>query len=394
MAITFYTGDPRAGKSYGVTEHVILQALKEGRQLVTNIPLYKGKLCAHAEEQGWDFPRIYEISIEEIEKNPSVLLTFPSGSVFALDEVWELWPSGQRTNQVHKSYLQFFKMHGHRVGETGHTDQIILISQNPSDLAMWLKNMVTETYWITKLDKVGKPNSYRVDIWSSCPGARGKQPKLIRQLFGSYKPSVYQFYKSQTQNNTHNWGHGLETKVDGRANILKSAQLRYGIPAALILFLFGGYGLYSSWGLFDSSEEPLQNIKAKPKPTPVLLQANHVHIPDDMQIKNKPSIKSEINDSQNIIASTPSQSQQPLSSSLSFKPSREWRLAAVIESEEGGRVLVQGRAGLREIPYSDCYTNEGTMEIRCMVDGAIVASWTGQRMSNFGNTAVEGDYLP
>ncbi|MCW8827518.1 MAG: zonular occludens toxin domain-containing protein [Gammaproteobacteria bacterium] len=388
MAITFYTGDPGAGKSYGVMEHVILQSLKQGRHIVTNIPLYKGRLALHCEEKDWPFPRIHELTIDEIEKNPAVLSSFPDGSVFALDEIWQLWPSGQRVKDVENSVLEFFKMHRHRVGETGHTDQIVLISQNPADVAMWIKNMVTETYWMTKLDKVGRPNNYRVDVLSACPGVRGKKSAKLRQLFGSYKPEVYKFYRSQTQNKSEDWGHGLEAKVDDRANILKSAPVKYGIPAALVLFVLGGYGVYSSWGQFVNPED-LKAVSTVKPASSVLVETSSPKVPDDM----KPS-KSV---ARSVSSSAPVEAMQvdeggAGSMSVFPKPSKEWRLAGIITAKGKGVAVVQGRSGLRRVPFSDCFIPEGIEEYRCYVDGSLVAVWTGQNMAQYGNTAVEAPF--
>lgn len=46
MAIHGYVGKPGAGKSYGVTEHVVIPSLKQDRHVVTNIPLSVDDLLA------------------------------------------------------------------------------------------------------------------------------------------------------------------------------------------------------------------------------------------------------------------------------------------------------------------------------------------------------------
>lgn len=373
MAITLYTGDPGAGKSHGAIEHVLLPSLEQGRTIVTNIPLYKGKLHAYTEEQGWPEPKILEADIEDILETPSKLLQYPNGSVFLLDETWLLFPAGQRVNQAPSEFKVFFKMHRHRTGGSGHTDQIILLTQHPDDIASWVRNMVTETYWMTKLDKVGRPNDYRVDVHSSCPGARGKKSQVLRRLFGSYKEDVYRFYISQTQNKSERWGHANEEKVDKRANILNAPLVKYGVPISVLLVLFGTWTGVKAFNRItvdksQSSPSPVSNPNPAPAP-PVPQQVVKTRV--EVQ---QPALEQE----------KPRHVQQ-----VSQEPSTEWRLVAYLLSEAKGRFYALGRSGMREIPREACFIPDGIDEWRCLVDGHIVAQWTGQSMSAFGNSSVE-----
>jgi len=44
MPFDFYCGRPGSGKSYGVVENVIVPAFKQGRDVVTNLPLVVDEL--------------------------------------------------------------------------------------------------------------------------------------------------------------------------------------------------------------------------------------------------------------------------------------------------------------------------------------------------------------
>jgi zona occludens toxin len=382
MAITLYTGDPRAGKSYGTMLHVLLQALKQGRIIVTNLAIKRGALLDYCIAQGWPEPNISTCCLSDIEARPSMLAEYEKGCVFIFDEIWNLFKAGSTIKSVPKEYLEFLRMHGHRVGASGHTDQIILLTQHPDDLPLWVKNIIKETYWMTKLDSLGQDSRYRVDVWSSCPGARGKKPVIIRQLFGKYKSEVYDLYHSQSQKKDQNWGHGDEAPLDDRKNIFKSPFIRYGFPASLLLVCLGTYFAYLSITSFNKQSTEKVNLNKRNENH---LQSAVVQIPDDMIIRNSshtlpPSTQTEL-------PHTEPASRPPQDPSLST----DWRLAAVIESTDSGegRAYALGRTGLREIPFSGCSISDGLHEWTCSVDGKLVAAWTGEGMSAYGNTAIE-----
>ena len=149
MAIDLYAGKPRSGKSYSVTEHVIIPSLKEGRHVITNIPLEREQLLA-------DYPAGQITQVQKgWENEPDWADGIPNGAVLIMDECWRRWKSGQKVTQANPKDLELFKEHGHRVDDDGKTLRVVLVTQFASDLPSWLREMVDQMYFSTKLAAAG-----------------------------------------------------------------------------------------------------------------------------------------------------------------------------------------------------------------------------------------------
>jgi len=251
MSIVAYSGLPGSGKSYGVVENVIIPALEAGRTVLTNVSLRVGYLSD-------DFPngRIIQFDSKEPEENPNFfnLETLPPGVIIVIDEAWRYWKSGMKSTNIPQVQKEFFTEHRHVVGPDGHTNEIVLVTQDLSQLCMFVRSLVEETYRAVKLTAVGQRNKYRVDVFMGA--ATGQKPgKPMRQLYGKYKPEVYKYYKSHTRNKT-DFAAGMEEKADDRANVLKSPFIKYGMPAAVLLMVWGVYqaiGYFTQYGDDESS---------------------------------------------------------------------------------------------------------------------------------------------
>lgn len=250
MSIVAYSGLPGSGKSYGVVENVIIPALENGRHIITNIPLKLGRL-------GDDFPqgKVTIFDNADPEKDPLFfnLDTHPAGVIWIIDEAWRFWKSGMKSTNIPQCQKEFFTEHRHNVGEDGRTNEIVLVTQDLSQLCTFVRSLVEETYRAVKLTAVGAKNKYRVDVYMGA--ATGQKPgKPMRQLYGKYKPDVYQYYKSHTRNKT-DFAAGMEEKADDRANVLKHPLIRFGIPLALVI---GALMIYRVYAYFnpETSETP------------------------------------------------------------------------------------------------------------------------------------------
>src|SRR5690554_5878735 len=97
MSVVAYTGLPGSGKSYGVVENVVLPCLKDGRPIVTNLPLRLGELQKWCTKNGAPQPRIDIIDLETVaQSHDDGFLSMRYGAVHIYDEVWRVWPSGQK----------------------------------------------------------------------------------------------------------------------------------------------------------------------------------------------------------------------------------------------------------------------------------------------------------
>lgn len=247
MAITAYVGLPGSGKSYGVVENVIMPSLKQGRTVFTNIPLND------TSEIGG---QVIAFTMQDLENDPDWFQDqFHAGAICVIDEVWRLWPSGMKANRLEQGHKSFLAEHRHMVGEGGKSTDIVLVTQDLSQIAAYPRSLIETTYRTVKLTAVGQEKRYRIDVYQG--GVTGAQPperlKLTSQ-FGKYKPEIFALYQSQTMNQSAE--HGDESRVDARANLLNAASIKYGIPAAIVLFIFMCWGVVQVYNnAYGPSEE-------------------------------------------------------------------------------------------------------------------------------------------
>ncbi|WP_308365124.1 MULTISPECIES: zonular occludens toxin domain-containing protein [unclassified Microbulbifer] len=227
MAITAFVGLQGSGKSYSAVSEVILPALHDGRKVFTNIPLVPDKLPPGTQELAQQF------EMQEVLDNPDWFDdVFEPGSIILLDELWRLWPSGLKANNALDQHKEFLSMHRHKVGSNGKSSEIYFLTQDLSQIANFARVLVDKTYRTTKLDLVGKSNRYRVDIFQGpITGPNPPLSKRLREIYGAYKPEIYQCYKSHTESQTGEAGD--ESRTDTRFNVLKG----WGVKTSVIALI-------------------------------------------------------------------------------------------------------------------------------------------------------------
>lgn len=258
MAIDAYTGLPGSGKSYGVMEHVIMPSLQEGRHILTNIPLELDLLREK-------FP---DCSIEQMkqgwENDPDWADTVPNGCVLVVDEVWRRWKSGQKVSGCNPKDLELLKEHRHRVDEKGNSMRVVLVTQNASDLASWVRDLVATLYVMEKLDHAGLGKRFKVDIYRGCPtGKKIPENLKTRTTYGTYKKEVYQYYKSATQSQTGMVGD--ESKADKRASMWRSPMLWLFLAGGPIFIVIALWYLNSLVSKYENPQKPA-DVKVNPMP--------------------------------------------------------------------------------------------------------------------------------
>jgi hypothetical protein len=169
------------------------------------------------------------------------------GRIIIIDECWKLWPQGITAEKVPPEHKALLAEHRHMVDEQNNSTQIILVVQDLANIAAFARRLVENTFVSHKLGYLGMSKAYRVDIYYG--GVTGCTPnvnKRLRFLTGTYKKEVYSLYKSQTMSEAKG-GHGDETKVDGRANMLKRPIVIIGAIAVPCMFAFGIWRFHSAW---------------------------------------------------------------------------------------------------------------------------------------------------
>lgn len=343
MAIDAYVGLPGHGKSYGVTEHVIIPSLKEGRKIVTNIPLEEEKLMADFGENGGE---IVQLPLDWHEMKDIGEVATP-GAVLVLDEVWRRWPSGETTKQAKFEDQQLLAEHRHRVDEDGNSMRIVLVTQDLAQISNWVRLLVESTYRISKKSK----RLYVVTIYmGAVTGVRPPKSAILRQVSGTFKKQIFQYYSSATQSKTGSIGD--ESKADGRSSILKSFGLWASLIGAVVLGLFGVIGVI---GFFSVPDEPLS--------------------PDVPEIEPKPAIQTK---HPSKLANAVVNSVSSVSDSKGLPLSSTWRVAGYVQGMGVSRVVLQSASfGQRFVSLGDCEFYPSGIDVFCDVDGERITPWSG-----------------
>lgn len=258
MSIKLYVGRMGSGKSYEVVSVVILQALKIGRRVVSNIAgLNYDKFVDLLTEQGVKEEQIGElvcVSHEDVvkeyffltdEKKDDEDCFLKPGDLLCLDEIWRFW-KGFESKEMPESVMNFFRMHRHFVNEkTGLCCDVALITQDAMDLSRKVRGVVEETYKMTKLTVIGAAKKYRVDIYT---GANVRL-KPVSTFYRSYDKKYFPLYSTHSKKTGD--VDGKEINIDDRGNIFKNKFFLIFIPTALLVLLFSIWNLIK---FFDGSK--------------------------------------------------------------------------------------------------------------------------------------------
>lgn len=270
MAIYYYQGKPGHGKSYSIIRRVIVPALKDNRKVVTNIPLTDEcqQLGGSYEilAKGTTLQAIAELLIvgdseADYEGNPDYM-----GAVFVLDEFFFMCPSGTRANTIPSVVKAFFAMHRHLASAT-HSTQIVICSQDASQICTAIKNMVDQSFVIEKTD-VGKKSVGSIKVYSGCAGVTGgaAKPTFVRMLHFKYDPEYFKYYQSQTLGDGDSIAD--ETKIDDATNLKNNPWFKYGLPFTFIALPLALYVAYQQIMSFGASDVLKDDIQAESGTTP------------------------------------------------------------------------------------------------------------------------------
>lgn len=355
MSIVGYSGLPGSGKSYGVVENVVIPALEAGRHIITNIPLKLGRLSD-------DYPqgKVTLFSNRDAEDDPGFfdLERQPAGVIWIIDEAWRFWKSGMKAVNIPQNQKEFFTEHRHCVGEDGRTNEIVLVTQDLAQLCAFVRGLVEETYRATKLTAIGQKNKYRVDVFMGA--ATGQKPgKPMRQLYGTYKPEIYQYYKSHTRNKT-DFAAGMEEKADDRANVLKHPLIKYGMPAALLVAALGVFKVVAYFNPDTDSPEPQPDTNSN--------TAEPVRPSSTRPVQTQQQIRTVM---ANIDARGPYQVRHEIEPGW-LPLSDQWRIVG----EVNGVYWIWGETGTRKIHSRNCARILKTGEPYCVIGGKLVTYYS------------------
>lgn len=155
-----------------------------------------------------------------------------------LDEIWRFW---ENRSSVTMRQQNFFRMHRHMVHPTlGFTCEVVLITQDVSDVCTKIRAVVEKTFVMTKHTELGTDKHYRVDVFSRAKFSSRTAP--LNSFQRSYNPEYFKLYKSHSANDGDI--QAKEKSIDKRGNIWQRPIIKYGVPLSVVIFASSFYMLW------------------------------------------------------------------------------------------------------------------------------------------------------
>lgn len=250
MAILFYEGLPGAGKSYEAMCTQIIPFLQKGREVVAYIEGLNFERIAEA--SGLPADRVRELLHPLTREDMRPRETTVNGKTVMVDGTWiekvrdnafhvfdeaqNWWPNRLRSTEA---LTQFVTEHRHRGID------VLLMGQSLLDvLALW-RRRVDQKFTFLKLTALGTDKRYRVTVFK---GQGNDEFVKVTDKLGKYDPKFFGTYASHVSDDTN-----TATYTDKRASFASSTFVRYGIPLAIGLLLWGGY---KAWAFFHPAPAP------------------------------------------------------------------------------------------------------------------------------------------
>lgn len=265
MPINVYTGLMRSGKSYEVVSQVIVEAIAQGRRVVTNVDGISNDLVrAYVAEKRKLEPEklgtVVHVTNEDVFK-PEFLPFYDDhkaahtdtivqpGDLVAIDEAWRFWGSDCK---LHKNHKSFFLEHGHFTHpETGVACDLVLMIQDMGTLHRFVKNVVAFSFRTHKKVSLGLGNTYSVSMWE---GYKMNKATLIGNWVRRYNKEVFPLYSS-----FKGGAEGKTVNVDKRQNVLANPRLWVVVGLCV---LGGVWGFRNVWKFFHPEDPAKVEAKA------------------------------------------------------------------------------------------------------------------------------------
>ncbi|ODP33322.1 zonular occludens toxin domain-containing protein [Pandoraea sp. ISTKB] len=363
MAINCYTGLQGSGKSYEVVGGPIVEAIRAGRRVVTNIDgVNEEKIRAFIVNRSSSRRSFWKRKAEPIELGDLGSITlvtnerirqpmfFPDeekghwdtvvqpGDLVAVDEAWRIWGTSQ--GKLSDEHMQFFRMHRHYVhSTTGVACDVVLMTQDISGLHKDLRYVIELSFKMIKLKAIGLRSGYRVEMYDTY-----KQTKLHRtgQFNRFYRSEIFELYKS------YSGAAGKEVTVDKRQNVLANKTLW---AVALLLLISTSIAIRSLWAFFHPKQKTADAQLAAAPPEPASKQ---VTLPS--------RVKAQVDQ---IV-------------------SNQWRIVGGFQSNGSQWVVLSDSGGRLRLESPSVFQNDGIARIGS-VDGERVTTWSGANSASTGS---------
>lgn len=267
MAILFFEGLPRAGKSYEAMVTQIIPWLKKGKHVVAYIEGLDFERIAQAAELDVETVREYLHPLTRGDMQPREAKTADGKTVkvdgawidkvrdnalHVYDEAQNWW--GNKTRATDE-LTQFVSEHGHR-GMT-----ILLMGQSLKDvLALW-RRRVDQKLEFLKLSALGSKGAKRYQV-TVFKGMGDEKFAKVTAKINRYDEKYFGTYASHVSDETD-----TDTYTDARVNVWNSSLFRWVIPSALVIAIWGGWTAYKFF--YPDKPKPGSSTAALASPPPV-----------------------------------------------------------------------------------------------------------------------------
>lgn len=251
MAITLIKGRPGAGKSYECVVHHILPTLRDGRKVVTNIPVNIERFVTILGDQVRDLIEVHPFDFDSKEHflgDPEEYIAYQDwrndkgqGCLFVLDECHFLFPAqgrGKQHAEKAQKQIQFFSGHRH------YGFDFIFMTQADRKINRTIREDIEICIELRKNRAIGD-KSYRRYVYYY---GEGKRSGLIEQSSRNYEDKFFGLYKSHTKS---------EISVsEASVKDLKKWHQSWGLRLAFLLIILGVFWSVSNvLNLFQSKED-------------------------------------------------------------------------------------------------------------------------------------------
>ncbi|MDC7717307.1 zonular occludens toxin domain-containing protein [Vogesella sp. DC21W] len=344
MSINAYVGLQGSGKSFEVVSSVIIDALEQGRRVVTNVAginedriheYLVSKRKADADTLGQIVhvtnDRIMQPQFFPDEEEPELESVVQGGDLVAIDEAWRFW--GVDNGKLSHEHMQFFRMHRHYVNpKTGATCDVVLMTQDITGLHRSVRNVIEFTFRMYKLKSLGLSKRYRVEIYE---GWKLNTKTRIDDRQKKYDPEIFPLYQSYTG------GQGMEKAIDKRQNILANRTLWLYAGGVVVMMSIGGWG---AWRFFHPADAANEHVEAG-----------------------------------KVRSGTVSATSMPAAAAPARAAFSEgWRVVGTFETEESRWVVVADEAGRLRVESPSMFNGEGAAIVG-QIDGETAARWSGSK---------------
>ncbi|MDK9764908.1 assembly protein [Vibrio sp. D420a] len=190
-------GRPGGGKSYEAVAYHVLPALKEGRKVITNLPLQIDHFAAVLGDEVRQLIVVVDGKLNDfgsMERPFSKVSDYEDdwrntkgqGPLFVVDEAHMTLPNRNLNTEI----LEWYSLHRH------YGVDIILVTQNLRKIHRDIKDMIEVTYYCAKNTALGSNNTYTKKVRS---GANGD---VVNTSIRKYEQAYFPFYKSHTASNS------------------------------------------------------------------------------------------------------------------------------------------------------------------------------------------------